>query len=47
MTQTRPVEWKNEVQDRELVLRIFRDWDEDKYDQLVSSFTRVLKRNIC
>ena len=34
--EPREVDWKMEVQDRELVLRIFRDWDEEKYDQLVS-----------
>lgn len=33
--EPRGVEWKKEVQDRELVLRIFRDWDEDKYEHLV------------
>jgi len=32
----RDVDWKQEVQDRELILRIFRDWDETKYKDLVS-----------
>jgi hypothetical protein len=39
MVEPREVDWKGEVQDRELVLRIFRDWDEGKYEHLVSRLT--------
>ncbi|WVW79605.1 hypothetical protein I302_101574 [Kwoniella bestiolae CBS 10118] len=28
------VDWRQQVQDREFVARIFRDWDEDQYGQL-------------
>jgi hypothetical protein len=32
----RDVDWKQELQDRELVLRIFREWGESKHKDLVS-----------
>ena len=31
----RKVDWKTEVQDREFTLRMFRDWSEEKYPDLV------------